>query len=354
MTLIDRYISRNILIATAVVALVVGALVSLSIFIGEADNIGDGNFGIMRVILYMLLKLPGHLYLVLPVVALLGSLLALGALAAGSELVVIRASGVSMRRLAVSVSIAGVLLALIAIGMGEYVAPTGARTADALRDQARHGRVADSIDDGLWLRQGSTIVRIDGTLPGGRIDGVDVFRMSGDGRLEQTLSADTGVLSDDGLKLEQPKFTRIHDDSTETGSPDEMTLDVDIDPNVLQLAVTEPGDLSTPGLWRYIDYLDRNDINAADYRLALWRNIVNPITVLVLVVFALPFAFGSLRSASAGQRLFMGGLIGLVFFLVNEIVAATGPVYGVPAWLAASLPTALLASATFVWMRRLN
>jgi len=332
----------------------VGALVALSVFIGEADNIGDGSFDLLKVILYMLLKLPSNLYLVLPVVALLGSLLALGALAAGSELVVVRASGVSMRRLALSVSIAGVLLALVAVGMGEYLGPAGARSADALRDQARHGRVADSIDDGLWLRQGDTIVRIGGTLPGARVNDIDVFRMSGNGRLEQTVSAETGVLRDQGLALQKPKFTRIHDASTETGSPNQLILDVDIDPGVLELAVTEPSELSTPGLWRYIAYLDRNDINAADYRLALWRNIINPITVLVLVVFALPFAFGSLRSASAGQRLFMGGLLGLVFFLVNEIVAATGPVYGVPPWLAASLPTALLATATLVWMRRLN
>jgi Predicted permeases len=168
MNIIDRYITRSILAATAVVALVVGALVALSVFIGEADNIGDGSFDLLKVILYMLLKLPSNLYLVLPVVALLGSLLALGALAAGSELVVVRASGVSMRRLALSVSIAGVLLALVAVGMGEYLGPAGARSADALRDQARHGRVADSIDDGLWLRQGDTIVRIGGAPPGVR------------------------------------------------------------------------------------------------------------------------------------------------------------------------------------------
>ena len=124
--------------------------------------------------------------------------------------------------------------------------------------------------------------------------------------------------------------------------------------DVLELAVIEPSELSSAGLWRYINYLDRNQINAEDYRLALWRNIVNPITVWVLVVFALPFAFGSLRSAGAGQRLFVGGLVGLIFFLVNEIVAATGPVYGVAPWLAASLPTALLAVGTFIWMRRLD
>lgn len=354
MTLIDRYISRSILAATAVVALVVAALVALSVFIGEADNIGDGSYGLGQVLLFTLLRMPSNLYLVLPVIALLGALLALGALAAGSELVVVRASGVSMKRLAVSVSIVGVLLALIALAIGEYGGPAGVRAGDALKEQARHGRAADAIDDGLWLRQDNIVVRIDGTLPGGRLSGLDVFRMNGQGQLETALHAETATLRDGAIELTDPRFTKIHAQRTETGNPKTLTLDIDIDPGVLEAAVTEPSELSTVGLWRYIAYLDRNNINADAYRLALWRNIINPITVWVLVVFALPFAFGSLRSAGAGQRLLVGGVIGLIFFLVNEIVASTGPVYGVPPWLAAGLPTAVLALATAVWMRRLD
>jgi len=133
-----------------------------------------------------------------------------------------------------------------------------------------------------------------------------------------------------------------------------MALDIPIDPKILALAVVQPDELSSVGLWQYIGYLDANNINAADYKLALWRNIVAPFTVWTLVVFALPFAFGSLRSASAGQRLFVGGLIGLLFFLNNEIIASTGPVYGVPPWIAASLPTVLLAIGTGWWLRRLS
>ncbi|ROO37536.1 LPS export ABC transporter permease LptG [Salinisphaera orenii] len=354
MNIIDRYIGRSILVATATVALVVAALVMLSTFIGEADNIGDGGYGLAQVLAYMALRLPGHLNLVMPVVALLGALLALGALAAGSELVVIRAAGVSMKRLALSVSVAGVVLALLSVAMNEYLGPAGTRSGDALRDTARHGESVESIDDGLWLRQGDTLVRIDGTLPDGRIADLTVYELTDGGRLSRALHADYARLEEGRLVAEQPRLTRILEDRTETQAPASLTLDIEIEPDVLALAVTQPDELSTPGLWRYIDYLQRNDINADDYRLALWRNIVGPITVWVLVVFALPFAFGALRSAGAGQRLFMGGLLGLVFFLVNEIVASTAPVYGLAPWLAASLPTALLAFATLVWLRRLD
>ncbi len=354
MKLIDIYISRAILSATGVVALVVGALVMLSRIIGELGNLGDGDYGLLDLLGYVLLHTPSDLLLVLPVIALLGSLLALGSLAAGSELVVLRSAGVSMARLAGSASVAGLVLAVLAIVAGEYLGPAGVREADALRETARDGSSAQSIDDGLWLRQDNTIVRIGGTLPGGHVTDVAIYRLDDEGRLRQTIQAPRATLGEQQLMLENPRFTRIRTDSTEAGAPEQLAVDIALGPEVLGLAVIEPSELSSPGLWRYIDYLQTNNVDAGDYQLALWRNIVNPITIWVLTVFALPFAFGSLRSAGAGQRLFVGGLIGLVFYLVNEIVASSGPVYGLPPWLAASLPTVLLGAGGLYWMRRLN
>lgn len=354
MTLLDRYISRSILAATGVVALVIASLMALIVFIDQADDIGRGSYGFLQVLLYTAYLLPKRMEMAMPVVALLGSLLALGGLAAGSELVVVRSAGVSMRRMAVSVSIAGIALALLAVVIGEYLVPNGVRQADDLRDQSLHGEVRTSIDDGLWLRQGNDMLRIDSTLPGGRIDGLSVYVFGKGGQLEMTLKAPSARVEHDSLVIDHPKVTRLSTESATTSAPAQLRLPIAIDPDVIKLAVTDPTELSSYGLWRYIDYLDTNDINDSDYRLELWRNIVAPFTVWTLVVFALPFAFGSLRSASAGQRLLMGGLAGLIFFLVNEIVASTGPVYGVPPWLAASLPTLLLAAGTLWWMRRLD
>ena len=353
-SILDRYIVRSVLGAVGVVAVVIGAMMLLMLFIGEADQIGDGRYGLPQVLLYIAAMMPSRIQLVLPVVSLLGALMALGALAAGSELLVIRSAGVSMRRLAVSVGLAGLVLALLAVGLGEYLAPTGTRAGTALRDKARHGKVEASLDNGLWLRYGQTALRIHSTLPGGRIQGLDVYELDQQGRLKRALAAEHARLVDHELVVAHPRYTDISVNGTQTARPDQLKLDIDIDPQVLALAVTQPSELSSFGLWRYIEYLDRNHINASDYRLALWRNIVTPFTVWIMVVFALPFAFGSLRSAGAGQRLFIGGLLGLVFFLVNEIVASTGPVYGIAPWLAASLPTAVLGGATVYWMRRLN
>lgn len=351
---IDRYIARTILASTAMVVLVITALLFLLLFISEVDHMGEGSFGLAKLLIWSLLKLPGRIYFVLPVVALLGALFALGALAAGSELVVIRSAGVSMKRLAVSVGIAGFVLAVITVVLGELAAPIGTHNAATLIDKARHGEVRQTAGNGLWLRNNGYILRIKSVLPGGRIRGLNAYRLNDDGQLQMALSADKAHVDGQKLLIDEPRITRLSLQHTRTRTPSHMSLPIAIEPDVLELAVTDPDELSSYGLWQYINYLDTNDIDADDYKLAFWRNVVTPFTVWILVLFALPFAFGSLRSASAGQRLFMGGLFGLLFFLVNEIVASTGPVYGIPPWVAASLPTVLLAGGTGYWMHRLN
>lgn len=351
---IDTYISRAILGSTGMVALVLVVLVMVSRFIGETDSVGQGGYGWLEMLAYVVLKTPADILLVMPVITLLGALMALGALAGGRELIVLRSAGVSMWRLVGSVSVAGVILALIAVGIGEYLGPHSTDTAEQLRYTARHGTQAQSLPNGVWLRQDNAIVRVGGTLPGKRITDVTIYRLDKKGRLQTTLHAHRAMLDKQGMVLIKPQITRVSINGTQTPSPKRLRVNITLGTNVLKLATVDPAEQSSLELWRYINYLQANNVDASDYQLALWRNIVMPFTVWLLVVFALPFALGSLRGAGAGQRLFLGGLLGLVFYLVNEIVAASGMVYGLPPWLAASLPTLVLGAGTIYWIRRLN
>lgn len=349
----DRYITRAILAAVGMVALVLLVLVLLSRFLGEANNV-DGDYGWLEMLAYVVLKTPADMLLIMPVITLLGALMALGSLAGARELIVLRSAGVSMWRLVGSVSIAGVLLAIVVAAMGEYLAPVGTDVADQLRYAATHDAGAQPLGGGVWLRRDNAIVRIGGTLPGQRVTDVTIYRLDNEGRLQAAIHARRAHLGGQGMVLQQPRITRLRIDGTETPSPRQMRVDIELGPNVLELAAVNPAEQSSLELWRYINYLEASNADAGAYRLALWRNIVTPFTVWLLVVFALPFAFGSLRGSGAGQRLFLGGLSGLVFYLVNEIAAASGMVYGLPPWLAASLPTLILGAVTFVWIRRLS
>lgn len=354
MKLLDRYIVRAIVQATAVVGLVVAALALVMGFIGEADRLGDGDYGLWRLFQYILLTLPEDLSLVFPVIALLGALTALGNLAAGDELVVMRASGVSVARLGGSVLRAGLLMALVSVLLGEFLAPRGVQIGDALRDIARHGHQRHSVGDGLWLRDGRDYVRIGGALSADRVVDVTLYRRDATGRLTELVSAARAELHPDGWRLADATVTRIGDDGVELERHERLDVPISLRSDLLEFAVTKPDELATYRLYRYVRYLERNGVATGEYRLTMWRNIMAPVTALVLTLFALPFAFGTLRNAGAGQRLFAGGLVGLVFFMINEITMAGGQVAGLPSWLAASLPTAVLLAGTLYWLRRLN
>lgn len=355
MKLLDRYLLTSILQGVGVVGLAVGGLILVSVLVSEASGLGTGNYGLPQLLEYVFLQLPDYLHLVFPVVALMGSLLALGALAAGGELVVMRASGASVGRLAWSVLRTGLVLAAISLLLGELLGPQGVRMGDAVREQAKHGRLPmQSVEKGLWLRDGSDYVRIEGVLAGRTMAGVSIYRLASDGSLQAVVGATRAHFADGNWWLLDVTVTHLAPSGVEIEKIGRRRWSLDIAPDVLKLSVTRPEELSSLGLLRYIDYLRSNEVAAVDYRLALWRNLVNPVTVAVLTLFALPFSFGSLRGTGAGQRLFVGGLVGLVFFMLNEIVASSGAVYGLPPWMAASLPTLLLATLTGWWLYRLR
>lgn len=354
MILLDRYIIRGIAQAAAVVGLASGALALVVGFIGEVDGLGEGGYGLWQLSQYVLLTLPDDLHLVFPVIALLGALIALGGLAAGRELVVMRAAGVSVVRLAGSVLLAGFMLAACSLLLGEYLGPRGVAIGDGLRDIARHGRQQYRVDESLWLRDGRNHVRIGGALATDRLVDVTLYRRDASGRLAEVVHAAGAELGEGGWRLQDVVVTRFGEASVELARHDRLALAIGLQPDMLEVSITQPDELATLGLYRYVRYLERNGVAADEYRLAMWRNLVNPATVLVLTLFALPFAFGSLRGAGAGQRLFVGGMVGLVFFMFNEIGVAGGQVAGLPSWLAASLPTLLLLAGTLYWLRRIN
>lgn len=350
MRIIDRYIGATVLRSAGIVALVAASLSIVSSFLGAADNFAAGSYTFLQLLALVLLKVPEHLHVVMPVIALLGALLGVGGLAAGSELVVIRASGVSTVRLGLSLARVGLVMAVITVMLSEWVVPVTARLAE--HGAIVGGKGIQTIDGSLWFREGRRTVRVDRILTQQVLVGVSVYRHEPSGGLVSILRAETARFIQGEWVLLNVRKSVFLEHRVRVRHHRRIVWHVDLRPSYLRLAVTEPKELSTLGLYRYSSYLRQNGVAADAYRLAMWRNIVRPFTVLVLTVFALPFAFGTLRGVGAGQRLLVGGLAGLVFFMINEIAVSSSHVYGLPPWLAASWPTALLAVITGVWLWR--
>src|SRR5690348_3601741 len=140
---------------------VVLAVAVLVTFIGEQGDVGQGHYTAMSAFWYALMNLPQQGWELLPIGALIGSLLGLGQLARGSELIVLRASGVSVARIAGSALIAGLVLIAVEVLVGELLAPPLGQAAKQEKAFERFANVSFG-GGGAWVRDGDLILDAEG------------------------------------------------------------------------------------------------------------------------------------------------------------------------------------------------
>jgi lipopolysaccharide export system permease protein len=336
---LDRYVISSVLGLTAIVALGLTAIYTIVTFVSDINETGKGDYGVVDVVQYSLLMIPSSLYTLMPVIALLGTLLGIGALARNSELTAMRAAGVSLARIGAAVMVAGAGLGAIGFVLGDWVAPASERLASALRDDAR----GEKAERSQWLRDGDNFVQIRQIDSEQHVRDLTVYRSAADGKLVEAVTVDKADYVDDHWQLMGVKRTSFQDDRTVVTQAAQETLVGGIKPNDLKLFILEAENLSVSGLLRLIDYMERNGLDPEKYRIWLWRKLVEPFTVMTMMLLAMPFVIGQLRDANAGAKLLIGALVGVVFYVTNKVSVSLGDLYGWPAPLAAGSPTAVLA-----------
>jgi len=354
MSILDRYLLRATI---APILLVLGVLIGLSAFIemvGQMDDIGAGNYQLIDAITYVALRVPRAAFEMLPAAALLGALLGLGNLASRSELVVMRASGVSRVRLLGSVAIAGLLLVVVMALLGESIAPTLGQYARQMRATKVLADVSISEGQEIWLKEGELIVNLRQLSSDFTFGGVYLFTVDGNS-LKQIARADSADIDGNGRWL----LRNYAETSFEPGQVTALTLrqavqTYDLSPDLLGLSVVRPDLLATIGLWRYIGFLNDNGLDSVRYQVALWTRVANVISVGVMVVLALPFVFGSLRSTGNGTRMVVGLLVGLGYYLSTKMLGSSGEVFDLDPVLVAWAPTVLLLMITAVALSRVR
>lgn len=338
------HLVRHIAGFSAIVGLALVAVYTFVSFVSEIDQTGQGQFGIAQLLYYTLMMVPTGLYTLMPIIALLGTLMGLGTLAAQNEITAMRASGMTVIQLGLATLVAGLLLGGLDIALGDLFAPAGTQAARSFRSESREGVPAGLAARPVWLRDGNAVVHIGTLISERRVAQLEVYQLGEDLALQSVLRADRAEFVDGRWHLSGIARTRFEDGRTMAEHIDGMELESHLSPEVLRLFVLEADSLTTPGLVRLIAYLDRNGLDTRTYRLSLWRKLVAPLTVVAMMLFAVPFILGSQRGGGAGQRLLVGILVGLVFYVINEVTASLGQLYGWPPMLAAGLPTAALAT----------
>ena len=347
---ISRYIARQVAAATLLVLLV---LVGIEVISGVIDQAGDvdARYTVLGVLRYELLAVPGRIYDFLPFATLIGCLAGLGTLATTSELVVIRSAGVSVLRILWMAIKPVLLITLAGVLCAEYIGPPLKQIAESQRAMALEEDISISRF-GLWHREGNSFIHFNAVQPNGELFGVTIFDIDAQRHLQSVLFARRALYQGDSWLFEDVRETRFHPDRLERIEQHKRIWQTELSPQLLNVLVLKPQDLSISGLWRYVEFLRLQGSSAGEYELAFWNKILQPLAIVSLILVAASIIFGPLRQATMGFRVFVGVLIGVVFRMSQDMLGPASLVFGFAPIVASAAPIVLSLLAGAAILRR--
>ncbi|MEY2625147.1 MAG: hypothetical protein RL412_922 [Pseudomonadota bacterium] len=350
---LDRYVLRSVLVGVGMVVFVLLSLGGLFLLIGQQDDIGIGRYTALAALQFVVLNLPQQAWELLPISALIGALIGLGNLARGSELIVMRTSGLSVWRIARPVALAGLLLALAGVLIGEVIGPPLEQYARQQKAFAKFNDVSVAGSGDAWVRDGNLLVNVERQTGESQFGGMMLYEIGDDGRLIAMGRAVSARASDEGSwSLEQYAETRFDTDKVSSVRAARRVLESNVTAEFLGIAASSPAQLPSRALWKMVRHLEANGLDTRESRFALWSRIARTLAPIFAVLLALPFVFGSLRASGAGAKVALGLILGIAFFLLQRMLESGAVVFNGNPALFAWLPTLLMGAAALLLIRR--
>ena len=356
---VDRLVGMAVLGSLLTVWLVLTGFDAVTQLLRQLGLVGRNGFTTFNAISYLLVTVPRRLYEMFIFAAVIGGLMGLGALGASGELTALRAAGMS--RLRIAASAAGVVAVLI-VGvtiLGETAAPWGDQQAQAMQLRLKANNLGLSGSTGLWARDGDRVINAKATLIK-QVDGhntvqladVRVFTLTLDGQVSRFDWARTAQNDGRRWTLQDVRTTTLDAGGTHSSSAASEPWDSRLNPRVLEQSVIQPQYLPMRDLHRNMSYLTRNGQNPGIYAVTFWGRVLYPLNTLVLVLCAMPFAFGALRSGGLGKRIFIGILLAIGWYFLQKALVNFATIYGVPPLPANLLPAVALALVAWLYFRK--
>lgn len=353
MRILDRYLGRAVIGGTLSTLAVLLPLIAFFLLADEASDLADG-YSLTDALVVASLGLPRYAYHLFPIATLIGALVGLGALASQSELVAMRATGMSIARILFSALKAGLVLALLAVAVGELVAPRAEQAALHWRNDHKSGQVTLRTSQGLWARDGSSYINIGEILPGSQLRDISIYEIDSELRLVQATHARGALYVEGQWMLEGISRSRITEEGVEARPLGSAAWSSLLNPSLLRLVVVEPQALPVWDLARYVRHLTANGQDPGKYETEMWTKLLHPFLILTMILVSIPILFGTARSAGLGGRIFLGVMVGLAYYLVSRAFFFLAVHFGLAAWLAATLPVALFALTGVGVLRRVS
>ena len=364
MNTLRRLIHRE---ALAAVAFVTAGFLALFFFFDLVDELrfvgraGPAGYQLSHAFLYVVLSIPSHLYELLPITVLIGTIFVMARLAQSSEFTIMRTSGMGPWRALRTLLALGGFFVLLTFAVGDYIAPLADRTAQLLKAQFQ-GKVTVG-KTGAWLKEkqayGHYAVNVGALAPDASMRDVRIFEFDNKGYLvSMTLGKTARFGENEEWNLEQVDRTEFTSADSSASHAQRLTTDsfrwpTQISAEMVAAAVLRPERMGTIDLFQYMRHLNANGQSAQKYEIQFWKKVFYPLSCLVMVVLALPFAYLHFRSGSIATYVFGGVMAGISFVLLNNVLGDLGTIQGWQPWFTAALPGllySLLSLTAFAWL----
>ena len=389
MRVLQRYFAINIMQAVAFALVALLALISFMDLTGELPSVGKGGYMFQHAMLYVALLVPGHVYEVMPVAALLGTVYAMAQFASSSEFTIMRASSMSTRMAAGMLFKIGIVFVLITYAFGELITPRTAPLAEKLRLAAKGSTMAQQFRSGMWTKDnvhedgvkgpinGSRFFNVREIRPDGTLVDVKLYEFDSNLRMRSLITAATGTFSGNNVwrlaDVTETLFSNSRilpvpgaplaagasiqstygQETAGVSTRKLATFDLvsEITPRILTVSVREPARMSATELAVYTRHLAENRQQTGRFKIAFWKKIIDPLAIFVLLAMALPFGYLQSRSGGVGLKIFIGIMLGVGFLLLNTLFSSLGMLSTWPAFVTAVVPSILflLLALTAIW-----
>jgi lipopolysaccharide export system permease protein len=360
---IRRLIYREVILSVLFVTVGFLALFFFFDFVDELPNVGKGvtPYQLTQALVFVSLMVPSHLYELLPIAVLIGTIFVMARLAQSSEYTILRTSGLGPWRALRALLVLGLAFTFVTFASGDYLAPAADRAGQLLKARLE-GRISVG-QTGAWLKERQAFhtynVNVGALTPEGDMQSIRIFESDARGSLVSITSAARGRVADDGSWLlqdaERSEFVMQGANSprVDTVRMPQYRWPTEITPEMVSVALLKPDRMSTIDLFQYIQHLEANGQTSQRYEIEFWRKVFYPLSCTVMVVLALPFAYLHFRSGGITSYVFGGVLIGISFFLLNNVFGYIGNLQNWRPWLTAAAPGliySVLSLGAFGWL----
>ena len=364
MKTIRRLIHREAFFAVAYVTI---GFLALFFFFDLVDELrwvgrtGPQGYQLSHAMLFVVLSIPSHLYELLPITVLIGTIFVMARLAQSSEFTIMRTSGMGPWRAMRTLLTLGGFFVVLTFAVGDYIAPLSDKAAQLIK--VRHlGRLTSGAT-GAWLKERqddhSYAVNVRALTPDGGMLDIRIFEFDAKGLLASQTRAASGRFGDAGgwelTDVQRSSFLQRGEDQARVDrlSVPALQWPTRISADMVAASLLKPDRMATVDLFQYIRHLDSNGQSAQRYELEFWRKVFYPLSCLVMVVLALPFAYLHFRSGGIAGYVFGGVMAGISFFLLNNVFGYAGNLQNWSPWLTAAAPGliySLLSLGAFSWL----